>query len=161
MSMFSFSPLLEQYNDLWRLAAKGDVEKLEQLLLFEDTPDVHDSRFNQTPLHLAAYYNRTEAAKLLLKNGANIEARNVYNLTPLHFAAKNNSTEVAKLLLERGAEIEAKNSHNAAPLHGAALNNSTEVANETITVTWSRNRIKDCIKSNTSRNRILERILEK
>ena len=36
--------------------------------------------------HLSAYSNSTEAAKLLLERGSEIEARDVHNRTPLELA---------------------------------------------------------------------------
>ncbi len=44
--------------------------------------------------------------KLLLRNGANIEAKNCSSRTPLFYAL--NKPEIMKLLLEKGANIDAK-----------------------------------------------------
>ena len=127
--IFSGFLCLEQLGDaLCEAAAMGDVEKVKKLLALGYTPDARGGQNNKTPLHCAVENNSTEAAKLLLERGAEIEARNTKNQTPLHFASLNNSTEAAKLLLERGAEIEARDVESRTPLHLAALNKSTEAA---------------------------------
>ena len=42
--------------------------------------------------------------QLLLKHGANIEAKNKYGKTPLFAAARSGSNRVVQLLLDKGAE---------------------------------------------------------
>ena len=58
-----------------------------------------------TPLHEAAYHGQTEVLELLLKQGADINAKDRFGKTPLHWAAKNGKTEVVELLLKNGADI--------------------------------------------------------
>jgi len=57
-----------------------------------------------TPLHKAAMGGHYEAAKILLDQGADIEAR-AQQLTPLHFSAFAGKPEVTQLLIERGADV--------------------------------------------------------
>jgi ankyrin repeat protein len=61
-----------------------------------------------TPLHSAADFNSYEAAKLLIENGADVNAENEHGWTPLIEAAYSESREVAKLLLEHGADVDHK-----------------------------------------------------
>jgi len=42
-------------------------------------------------------------AKLLIKNGANINAGDRYGDTPLHFASMNSNKKIVKLLRKHGA----------------------------------------------------------
>ena len=65
-------------------------------------PNVRDED-QQTPLHLAASFNSTAVAELLLDRGAEIDARDEDQWTPLHYAATFNNTAVAELLRSRGA----------------------------------------------------------
>ena len=58
------------------------------------------------PLHLAAILNKIKAAKILLKNGADVNIENVYGQKPLDTAK---SEEMKKLLIKYGAKQE-KNS---------------------------------------------------
>ena len=82
----------------------------------------------ETPLHLAAYFNKGVAASILIANGADIHSKEEDGWTPLHHAAYNNSTETAALLLKNGADVHAKNNYGSTPLHLAAQENATETA---------------------------------
>lgn len=66
---------------------------------------------NKTPLHWACEGGHLETVKLLVENGANLEATSSvgYNhslKTPLYYAAKNGNTEVISYLLSAGASVE-------------------------------------------------------
>ncbi len=50
--------------------------------------------FGQTPLHLAAKEGWHSAAELLIRNGANLDARDDWNATPLHYALVNYSSNI-------------------------------------------------------------------
>ena len=76
--------------------------------------DLIDSHGN-TPLHLAVQQNNHEAAFLLIKNGADINARDEKGRTPLHRAAGYNAITVARLLIESGADIFAKDEEGLTP----------------------------------------------
>jgi ankyrin repeat protein len=54
--------------------------------------------------------NDIETAKLLIENGADVNAKNNYNgWTPLIKAVWDGHIKIAKLLLEHGADVNAKN----------------------------------------------------
>ena len=79
-------------------------------------------------LHQAAEENNTAAARCLIKNGANVNAKGIAAWTPLHLAANNNADETAALLLRNGAEIDATDDNGWTPLHVAAFPNATKSA---------------------------------
>ena len=57
---------------------------------------------------------------LLIKKGANIEAKDKYEKTPLHLAAKRGHKHIVALLISKGAQIEAKDERGRTPLYLAA-----------------------------------------
>jgi ankyrin repeat protein len=64
-----------------------------------------------TDLILVSYYGHCVIVKLLLKKGAEIEAKDSkYGQTSLLWAAKNGYEAVIKLLVEKGANIKSKGS---------------------------------------------------
>lgn len=62
----------------------------------------------QTPLHIAALWGNTEAAKVLLEAGANANIENSRGTTPLHFAAsaRKKAEDTVRLLLSHGAKTD-------------------------------------------------------
>ncbi|KAI1749278.1 hypothetical protein F4782DRAFT_310430 [Xylaria castorea] len=73
-----------------------------------------------TGLMISSYFGHEVVAKLLLEEGADLEANRWEGPTPLFFAAGNGHAEVVKLLLEKGADLEAKDINNQTPLSWAA-----------------------------------------
>ena len=61
--------------------------------------EVKDTDMEDTPLHLAAVFNRTNCVKALIENhGASINIREKFNQTPLHRAAWEGNMDVVKQL---------------------------------------------------------------
>ncbi|KAL5331136.1 hypothetical protein ACEPPN_000665 [Leptodophora sp. 'Broadleaf-Isolate-01'] len=76
-----------------------------------------------TSLHIAAYFGILAVVRLLLEQGAELEAKDSFGRTPLSRAAENGHEAVVRLLLEQGAELEAKDSRfKLTPLSRAAGN---------------------------------------
>ena len=76
--------------------------------------------FLRKALHEAASSNRYEIAELLLKAGADVDAKDYWKATPLHYAAQANSCGVASMLISKGADIEAT-TRNGHGIVGAAF----------------------------------------
>ncbi|MFD1357936.1 ankyrin repeat domain-containing protein [Fictibacillus halophilus] len=115
---------------LHKAAMEGNVYELQTLLNDKNT-DVNQIQDGWSPLHLAAHFGNTEAAALLLQNGANIHIKSGNEManTPLHAAAanKNNRKEMMSILLSHGADINEKQSGGWTVLHQAAHNNDPEM----------------------------------
>lgn len=88
--------------DIFAASLLGDTARLSELL--NSGSEIANARDagGSTPLHLAAWNQQTEAAKLLLDRGAPIDYANNRGETPLGLA----SGPVAGLLLERGASYD-------------------------------------------------------
>jgi ankyrin repeat protein len=56
---------------------------------------------------------------VLLRAGAQVDARDHYGATALHYAAAGGHLAVMRVLLERGADIDAPGRFGRAPLHAA------------------------------------------
>ena len=69
-----------------------------------DFPD--NSR--ETLLSVAMSYNRTEAARLLVEKGADVNAKDTGGWAALHMAVKRGDEAAARLLVELGADVNAK-----------------------------------------------------
>lgn len=82
-------------------------------------------RFEQgdTPLMLASRGNRLDIVQLLIKNGADVHAKNDWDRTALHEAVEN-SFQITRLLVEQGADINALTFENYSPLHLVARENN-------------------------------------
>jgi len=108
--------------DLCEAAALGDAHLVAQLLDRGHSVDLRSSD-GWTPLHLAAYTARSEAARTLVSRGAPVDAvsTNAMKNSPLCAAlAGRGDHELVRLLLESGADPNFRAAHGVTPLHLAA-----------------------------------------
>ena len=73
-----------------------------------------------TPLYIAAKEGHVAVAKVLLDNGAAIDAKADDAGAPLSIAARNGHLEMVKLLLEQGAAVDGADASGSTPLYFAA-----------------------------------------
>jgi uncharacterized protein len=90
------------YAGLHEAAAKGDVAEIEKLVAEGEKPNIQDSR-SRTPLHVAVYLKRYDAARALIKRGANPNALEIDRYDIVTIAAVANDLEGLKLALDSGA----------------------------------------------------------
>jgi uncharacterized protein len=93
---------LRVYAGLHEAAAKGAVAEIERLVKDGERSNLQDSR-SRTPLHVAAYMKKHDAARALLKLGANANALEIDRYDIVTIAAVANDIEMLKLSLEGGA----------------------------------------------------------
>ncbi|HUZ59235.1 MAG TPA: ankyrin repeat domain-containing protein [Hanamia sp.] len=66
--------------------------------------------------------------RIIIKNGADVNAKQMKGVTPLHSAAHNGRNELAKLLIDNGADINAKMDNGHTPLFMAEEKGFKETA---------------------------------
>jgi ankyrin repeat protein len=85
-----------------------------------------------TPLHCATWKGHLNVVELLLRFGADVNARNNndhWGTTPLHAAAHANQRTIAQLLIAQGADINAINLNGRTPLAETEFHKARPVAN--------------------------------
>lgn len=106
---------LESIEDTLVGAARtGDLEAIKQHIA--DGVDVNALFFEMPPVTWAAMMGQTEAVRLLLQQGADVNGRNRDGNTALHLAMFLGRAETAELLLKSGADVNARNDDGATPV---------------------------------------------
>jgi ankyrin repeat protein len=99
---------------------KQDIAGLTHILTTANEVDRLD-REGRTPLFYAAKEGAFAIADLLIRSGANVNARDKTSLTPLHYAARFFQLDLAKLLIKNGAEVDARDNDGNTPLSDAVF----------------------------------------
>jgi hypothetical protein len=107
---------LKIYAGLHAAAANGDVAEIERLIASGEKPDIQDAN-SRTPLHVAAFRRQHEAARVLLRLGANPNAFDAQAYDIVTIAAVNDDVAMLKIALEAGASARNVTS----PYKGTAL----------------------------------------
>ena len=93
---------------------KDGLSPLLYLILKEKNPKFE----NKDPVYAMAYENNLNiVAQILIKAGANVNAKDNYNTTPLHLAVVKGYPGLAIALIEAGADVNAKDNSGFTPLY--------------------------------------------
>jgi len=103
-------------GDIWSAAGTGDTEAIKRHLATGTDPNGMDPGLGITPLHWAAIFGRSEAARMLIEGGADVNAKGRDESTALHASAFLGHTDIVELLLENGAAVDVRNQNWQTPL---------------------------------------------
>jgi ankyrin repeat protein len=115
-------------SPLFRAVALGAQPAVELLLAHKADPNVGRPQYGWMPLHEAAQRGSKDIAEVLLKSGADVNAKSKDGWTPLYVAVSYRQREVAELLLANHADPNAKNNEGQTPLHLAVQSGQRELA---------------------------------
>ena len=74
-------------------------------------------KLSKMELHVAILEGNFKKAKLLLENGASVNAQGCHNGYPIHCAAFNGQVEIVQLLVDYGANVNMISDKKFSPLH--------------------------------------------
>ena len=120
------------------VAAISNSSKVAKLLISKGA-NINEICINgDTPIHIAAKGGHIETLKVLIVEGANLNAKlkdnksnssyGIVGWTPLHLAANYGQTESAELLVAAGAEINSKFQKGHTPLDISIMHGQAETA---------------------------------
>jgi uncharacterized protein len=109
---------------VFEAAAFDDTARLAELIAADRSVIGSWSADGWQPLHLAAYFGRAEAARMLLDADAEVAepSRNELAVQPLHAAAAGRHSELVWILIASDAPVQARQRGGWTPLHSAAAN---------------------------------------
>ena len=115
--------------DVYEATALGFADRLREVIAADPGLATAFSADGFTALHLAAFFGKAEAARILLDRGASVDAygRNDLANQPLHAAAAGRHHEVCRVLLAAGADVRATQHGGFTPLHQAAQHGDVEM----------------------------------
>jgi ankyrin repeat protein len=123
----------ENYR-LFRAIAKNDINKIEELLSNVDINNVRQGRKKLTPLMYAVKKGNLKVIDLLLKNNADLDAKDKRGNTALIHATLNQRLDIIQKLVDSGANIDEQNNMGNTALMITVFRDSIETANELITL---------------------------
>ncbi len=107
--------------DLHSAVVTDDFDAIRQHIQAGSDLNVLEPSRSSSPLITAAAMNKTEAAKMLIDAGADLNYRNADGSTALHTAIVFDHRDLANTLIDEGADLNIKNNLGSTPLHTAAF----------------------------------------
>ena len=116
-------------DDFLELCKGGEVAKIEEAINNGANVNAvsYEDHRRDPVLTWATKKGHTEVVKILLKKGAEVNAKNLYGSTALMLAARKGYPEVAEILLQNGAKVNDRNNYGSTALLWAAKYGNIEV----------------------------------
>ncbi|KAF8791198.1 Ankyrin-1 like protein [Argiope bruennichi] len=123
----------ENFTALHLAVQANQPEVVEILLGHGANVQMKAGKNGETALHMAAgVKDGHKCAELIIKSGADVNARNEEGETPLHNAARHGQLKTVTQLLEDGAGLDSLSKHGESVLHVAVSNCHYEIAKSLI-----------------------------
>ena len=109
-------------NIFFHQISSGNIIRVNEML--NKNPSLCRSRtwMKKTGLHLAVQNAQVKISSILIKYGADVDAKDFDRITPIHIASQTGNIEIMKLLIQHGANINSIGyRHDETPLHIAAF----------------------------------------
>ncbi len=120
----------EDALNVWEAATIGNARRLKTIL-GQSRTRVNEATKEEgfDPLGLAAFFGHAEAVKVLLENGADVNAKppSRFQNTAVDAAVSGDHAEVVRILLEAGANPNVRSEANYTTLHKAAVHGNLEI----------------------------------
>jgi hypothetical protein len=114
--------------DLLDAVEKDNVSEVNRLIDSGADPNAGVNIHGNLPLHWAAIHGAGDAAKALIRRGADINAKNNSGSTPLLVSVLNSHSSVAHVLIDNGADVNAEDKNGYTPLMVAIYKNNVDLA---------------------------------
>ena len=108
--------------DLQTAVMSDNLDMVKQHIASKSNLNEKEPFGGSTPLITAAVFGKTEAAKLLIEAGADLNIQNNDGSTALHSAAFFGRPEIVKMLLAKKADKTVRNKYGSTPLETVAGN---------------------------------------
>ena len=106
--------------DIHAATLLGDMEAIKQHIAAGSDLNDKEPAVGSTPLISAAFFGKTEIAKVLIEAGADINLQNNEGSTALHSAAFVCRMEIVEMLLANGADKELLNNYGSTALQSVS-----------------------------------------
>ena len=116
-------------NELHMTPSKTNKSSIRSMLVSSRSLRETSDRAGFRPLHLAARHGVADVLNILLRDGADLEAKCNRGGTPLHQAVISSHPQIIREMLAKGADLTAADASGLTPLHRAAASSEVDVVN--------------------------------
>jgi ankyrin repeat protein len=118
----TFQVLLDLLKYLKTIMEKVFLNLVNDLIVLGANLDWQDEEYDETTLHLTAYYGRVEIARMLIDAKADVNVQDDGGCTPLRMGAFYGEVEIVRMLIDAGADVNVQDEDGMTALHRALEN---------------------------------------